>query len=91
VQSKVLGEFSRYSWLYMKSVSVTIRLLEAIRIVAPHADGEMRRALHAQASMIHRQSDAMAIDARDRDDINARYSAAMAVLAPSIPRSVRTA
>jgi uncharacterized membrane protein len=90
-QSVVDAAFDEVRQAAARSVSVTIRLLEAIRIVAPHADGEMRRALQAQASMIHHQSDAMAIDPRDLDDINARYSAAMAVLAPPVPRSVRTA
>lgn len=88
-QSVVDAAFDEVRQAAVPNVAVTIRLLEAIRMVAPHADAEMRRALQAQASIIHRGSEAMAIDARDRDDIHQRYDAAMALLAPNAPGAVR--
>ncbi len=63
-----------------QSVPVTIRLLEAIRRIALHAQTDDREVLLRQAIMIERGSRQAPFDPGDREDIDERFRAALATL-----------
>ena len=62
------------------SVAVTIRLLEAIRRIALHAQADDREVLLRHALMVERGSKLAAFDPGDREDIGERFRAALEAL-----------
>jgi uncharacterized membrane protein len=68
------------------SVAVTVRLLEAIAIIASftHRDSD-RTALRRQAEMLDRGSQTAIAEALDRQDIQSQYLRVMSAIAPDPP------
>lgn len=63
------------------NVAVTIRLLEAIKTIAPHTQTkEQRVTLSRQAEMLRRASQQEIPEKLDREDVEERYQAAMQAL-----------